>query len=347
MKSLNEWPLLDKEKLFGYLSGNSYLSERHKLLYVATPKVACTSLKWWFADLEGCAQAIRQSGGSAESDPELAIHDTFHKVAPNVTGLTPSALLEPLTSAAYFRFAIVRNPYKRIFSAWQSKLLLREPLQTTPYLQSDFFNQPIKSIVDLSEAFEGFLEHLAINEAPDYWDVHWTPQATLLRPDLVNYSKVVQIENADVLSAALAEWLGPQFIDPFATRSANESLIPYLPELITARSAELIRLLYAEDFAKFGYSTQLPSAKESFSTDQFNLAIKAIEILRGRHQRLGELSVQINAHKQAMVQKNRTIAEQDAVIGAIYSSHSWRLTRPLRYSAKYLRKLKYTLIKRI
>lgn len=343
MMNVNDWPSPDKEILFGYLSGSSYRSERYRLLYVSTPKVACTTLKWWFADLEGYTQALRQVTDSVETDPDLVIHDSFYKVAPNVTGLTPEALSEPLTSESYFRFAVVRNPYKRIFSAWQSKLLLREPLQVAPYLNCGFFNQPIEEARDIAMAFEGFLEHLAANEAPDYWDLHWTPQVTLLRPDLIDYTKLVKIENAKELSTALAEWIGPDFVDPFATRSANESLIPYLPELITARSAELIRALYVADFEMFGYSEQPPEAKETFSADQFKLALKAIEIIRGRHQRLGEMSVLIPNLNQAVAERDRVIAERDRVIAerdakinAIYASRSWRLTRPLRFIARLL-----------
>ena len=71
---------------------NGYCSERHKLFYVATPKVACTSIKWWFADLEGYTQVLREITDSAETDPDLVIHDNFHRVAPNVAGLLPGAL---------------------------------------------------------------------------------------------------------------------------------------------------------------------------------------------------------------------------------------------------------------
>ena len=113
----------DVKRLFGYLRYNSYRSERYKLFYVATPKVACTSLKWWFAGLEGYAEDIRKFKDSAESDPDLVIHDTFHRIAPDVTGLMPDVLADVLSSGSYFRFAVVSNPYKRIFSAWQSKLL--------------------------------------------------------------------------------------------------------------------------------------------------------------------------------------------------------------------------------
>jgi hypothetical protein len=322
MKNIEDWPLLDKERLFSFLGDNALKSAKYKLLYVATPKVACTSLKWWFAELEGYTKELRKITDSAETDPDLIIHDSFYKVAPNVTGLSPEALLKPLALDNYFRFAVVRNPYNRIFSAWQSKLLLREPLQITPYINYSFYKQPIKNAIDIAAAFEGFLEHIAANEAPNFLDVHWIPQVDLLRPDLINYSKLVKIENAKELSNALSEWLGARFVDPFASRTANESLIPYLPELITARSAELIRLLYSRDFSIFGYSEEIPPAKEVFSADQFSLAIKAIETIRGRNQRFGQIVGKNYNLSQAAVERdsqignlNQLVLERDSQIG--------------------------------
>ena len=144
MNDIHNWPLPDKEELFNYLRYNSYRSEQYKLFYVATPKVACTSIKWWFAALEGHSQVLHGITDSIETDHDLVIHETFYKVAPNVTGLTSEDLAVALTSDSYFRFAVVRNPYKRIFSAWQSKLLLQEPLQIGPYLQCDFLHHPIE-----------------------------------------------------------------------------------------------------------------------------------------------------------------------------------------------------------
>ena len=228
MKEAMHMPENDDSKgLFSYLRYNSYRSVRYKLFYVATPKVACTSLKWWFAEVEGYAQDIRGIADSMETDPDLVIHDTFHKIAPDVTGLMPEALSEILSSDSYFRFAVVSNPYKRIFSAWQSKLLLKEPLQIGPYLKYDFFNRTIESKGDITAAFEGFLELLASNEAPDFRDFHWTPQAFLLRPDLVNYSKLVKIEDTKELGRALTDRTGRRFPDPFKAPRLNVSLIPY------------------------------------------------------------------------------------------------------------------------
>jgi Sulfotransferase family len=290
---------------------NTFLSRRHGLLYISTPKVACTSLKWWLASIEGCTEALRAVvTESDESDPDLTIHDNFHKVAPHVAGLDLEHLSEALTSDAYFRFAVVRNPYQRIFSAWQSKLLLREPLQIGPYITSEFFHHPIERRQDIAAAFEGFLRHLASNEeGPSVWDHHWMPQATLLRPDLINYSKLTKIENAAELSKALGEWLGANAPDPFALGRMNESLIPYLPAFISGRSEKLIRALYAEDFDVFGYDRKPPSSAETFSTEQLDVAIKAIKLIRGRHERLGQRAAQIKMLKQTAAERKGQIAD--------------------------------------
>lgn len=285
---LTNLPFQDK-KVWDYLSRNSYVSNKYKLVYVATPKVACTSLKWWFADLEGVTEALRRYPGSAESDPDLAIHDTFHKVAPGVTGLSPSVLAGPIRSDDFFRFAVVRNPYNRIFSAWQSKLLLHEPLQIEPYLNCDFFNNPIENFSDITQAFQGFLEHIADHEVPDYFDVHWAPQVSLLRPDLISYSKITQIEDIDDLDTALQAHLGPGMSSPFSKHRVNESLMPFLPVFVTERSAELIQTLYAEDFKTFRYSIELPVAKGTFSNAQLDVTLRAVGLIRARHQRLREM----------------------------------------------------------
>ncbi|WP_052391733.1 glycoside hydrolase family 99-like domain-containing protein [Paraburkholderia bannensis] len=326
MSDVVDEKLAGQEKLFEFLRWNSYRSERRKLLYVATPKVACTSLKWWFAALEGYAQALHDINDSSESDPDLVVHES-HKVAPHVTGLVKEQLIGALTSDEYFRFALVRNPYKRIFSAWQSKLVLQEPLQVGRYLSFDFFHLPMKSRQDIAPAFEAFLEHLAANEAPSFWDHHWVPQVSILRPDVIDYSQIAKIEDSAQFSKTLQGWLGDHTPDPFAVHRANESLIPFQPEFLTARSAELLRVMYANDFEAFGYDTRVPDAKESFSEAEATVALKAVHLLRARHtqlgQRLGHIA-RLQAESQDRGAKvdwlHQAVAERDARIGELNSA---------------------------
>ncbi len=310
--------------LVHHLRFYSYLSRSHRLLYVSTPKVACTTLKWWFASLEGYAKAVHDATDSNQSDPELAIHDLSLRVAPQVTGLELQELAEPLTSESYFRFAVVRNPYKRIFSAWQSKLMLREPLQIGPYVNSAFFHHPINGAGDVAGAFEAFLEHLAANETPNFWDLHWAPQFDVLRPDLINYSKIGKIEQASEIGTAILQWVGPRAPNPFAVRRANESLIPYQPEFLTDRSVDLISSLYAADFDAFGYGRRRPDTRETFSSDQMLVALQSIGLIRGRHRQLGErsariqsLKAEISARDVAMQLLRQTQAAHDEQVAAL------------------------------
>ncbi|HEA3091121.1 TPA: sulfotransferase family 2 domain-containing protein, partial [Aeromonas salmonicida] len=321
--NIDDWSEQDKKKLGNYLQWNSYRSEHHNLLYVATPKVACTTIKWWFAALEGYADDLRQLTDSAESDPELIIHDS-HRVAPNVTGIKLQDLKACLESDSFFRFAVVRNPYKRIFSAWQSKILVREPLQANRYIGADFYHHPIVSASDIKNAFEQFLEHIALNEALSYWDQHWTPQADLLRPDLINYSCVAKIEDCEELTLQLRERLGVYISSPFQSRRSNESIIPYMPEFVSERSAELIRILYSRDFDLFGYDKQPPIVKDSFSTEACDTAIKAIKFIRARHQRLDECNKKIsglnsivNDHNNQIVGLNHGLKERDGQVAGL------------------------------
>lgn len=305
-----DWPQPEKEAVLKYLWEKGYRSERHKIFYVSTPKVACTTLKWWFAALEGKVQALREVTDSAESDPDLIIHGpNFQRLAPDVTGLSPDVLEDVLSSDSYFRFAVVRNPFKRIFSAWQSKLLLQESLQVGPYRESAFLHYPIRDERDVAAAFESFLEHLVCNEAPTFWDVHWTPQVECLRPELINYSAVIKIEEAAELTKALAAWTSNTISNPFAGRRRNESLIPYLPSFITPRSAEIIANLYAKDFEVFGYDKTPPESKETFSAEQLDVAVNAINFVRARHHRLGERNARVATLSRLVEERDSQVAE--------------------------------------
>lgn len=282
----------------GFLKYSSYYIESAKVFYVSTPKVACTSLKWWVADRVGVAEAVEQSTQSLESSPELAIHDLFHIVAPHVTGLDADALQPLLESPAVFRFALVRNPYKRLFSAWQSKVLLREPLQVKPYLDKAFFNHPVNTEADIAAAFEAFLEYLSVHEAPNFQDPHWGVQVDLLRPDIVKYACISQIEDTAVLDEQLKKCFGEDYVSPFDKSQANESIIPFSASYITDRSATLVRELYARDFAAFGYSLDVPQKGGRLTAEQFQTALKGIEMLRERHAQI------LNFHQRMASQSN-------------------------------------------
>lgn len=268
---------------------NAYFSPRHQLLYIATPKVACTTLKWWFADLVGIQPSIVQSSISLESDPELVIHDSFAQVAPEYTGSNAARLAAALVSPDYFRFCIVRNPFTRIFSAWQSKWLLGESLQIDSYPNA-FDVRTINSVSDIRLAFECFLRAVSAVGDMSHHDVHVAPQWALLEPEQIAYTVIGQIEDPSVLLNALTIHLGPSFRNPLAGLQSNVSLLPYSPSWISDESVRLIRKIYARDFELFGYDTTVPAGSEAITASTLGVALRSIKLLRGRNRRIGELT---------------------------------------------------------
>lgn len=298
-----------------FLRDSSYLSRRHRLLYVSVPKAACTSLKWWFAAIEGRDEALRSLDETGEADVDRLVHDSFYKVAPDVTHLEPDVLFEALESDSLFRFAVTRNPYKRIFSAWQSKILLREPQQVGPYLKSAFIHHPLECADDIARGFEMFLQHLATNEAPDFRDYHWTPQFYLLRPDRINYSLVAKIERPAELSSALVEWSKGNLPDPMSAPRRNEGLIPYRPEFLTPHSIELLQELYSDDFRVFSYDTSPPPESGTFDAAELAVALKATKMVRARHERIYALASQMQRLSGSLMERDAEIESLGENIG--------------------------------
>ncbi|KVV32788.1 hypothetical protein WK80_06510 [Burkholderia multivorans] len=272
-----------------YLRWNALYSERHRLLYVPTPKVACTSLKWWFAALLDIPRHRFDHVESGESDPELVIHDVLHRFAPESACVNIDVLAQCITDDRTLRFAVVRNPYQRIFSAWQSKLLVHEPQQSKQYRDCPFFSMPMAAPADIALGFEAFLEHLASSTPPVFGDPHWTPQVDLLKPDVLPYSCIAQIERKESLLSALHVHLGTDIADPFGGSRANESLLHYSPRFFTKRAEALIQQLYAADFEQFGYPSAIPEARMTVTDAELEIALRAIKLIRGRHERIGQM----------------------------------------------------------
>ena len=59
--------------------------------------------------------------------PDLVVHDMPLYPLPNIAEVSPALRQAALTSPDWLRFAVVRNPYARLYSAWESKVLTQPP----------------------------------------------------------------------------------------------------------------------------------------------------------------------------------------------------------------------------
>jgi hypothetical protein len=230
LKEIYDFPIDQVEYLINY-------SPRFSYVFVETPKAGCSTIKRKLQSME--------VDGDRSLLPE-SVHDKAGSPlkSPAETGLPDHVLLR---DGDFFRFCFVRNPYSRVLSAYLDKIVENEwervRLAPTLNLSGD-------TIVD----FETFLR--AVAEQPDgQRDIHWRSQVGILRPDHIRYDYVGRFEIlGPSLRRAVSRITGDRAgeIEPMAfhATSASRRAQQYIGET----EAELIRAIYAADFAAFGYS---------------------------------------------------------------------------------------------
>ncbi len=161
------------------------------MLFVPTPKVACTSLMWALVDLED-ARTGRVSE-SAMFEAEATVHDRAVHSLRSLGDLSVSERAEVLSDAGWARFAVTRNPYERVLSAWADKVLLGHVDYLGSPLDHLFSSGPSawSDGVDLGALFRSFVHQLPSNRV-QFADVHLAPQVDVLAVDRVPYSHLAE-----------------------------------------------------------------------------------------------------------------------------------------------------------
>jgi hypothetical protein len=97
-----------------------YVSERHQLVYCPIQKVACSSLKIWWATLtEGTSRQLTGEAYGGDFAIDHSAINARHKLHYQL----PRLGFEPVTSPDWFRVVFVRNPWSRLVSAYVNKFV--------------------------------------------------------------------------------------------------------------------------------------------------------------------------------------------------------------------------------
>ena len=186
------------------------VSDPGRFIYVRTAKVATRSIS-----------------AALESRPELEVHVRRGKMQPWPSGKRRD----------YAAFAFVRNPFTRVVSCWQNKVIDKTPWQYS-HLQD-------LTLPEFVEALEG----MDLTTA----DRHVRTQTALLPLDRLTF--LGRLERMSDDWARVCELLGLGDLElPRANVSPTRAEPVHLDEALAMR----IRRLYALDFAMFGYSTEVP-----------------------------------------------------------------------------------------
>ncbi|MGH2967691.1 MAG: sulfotransferase family 2 domain-containing protein, partial [Solirubrobacteraceae bacterium] len=225
-----------------------------RVLFLPTPKAGCTSVLWLLADMARIPPATFEHSSGPEPSPALSVHDMRRwPPACRFSELAPEERGEILRAGDWLRFSLVRNPADRLWSAWQSKLLLREPRFVEAFGDAPWFPRVPRLPAEVIEDFRAFVAAVGRGEAHD---VHWSVQASLVAQlPLTHLGRVERI--ADTLER-LREHVGE---DAWPGEEPRENATPLRlpPGGYDRECTEVLREVYEADFELFGYDEPKPA----------------------------------------------------------------------------------------
>lgn len=262
-----------------------------KTVYVSVPKAACTSLKWLVADLQGEDPEHFYGALSRETGRSMTVHHrALWQRTPMLSELTEQELAQVHPDNGWFVFGVTRHPATRLWSGWQSKLLLREPRFLDKYPEADWPALPSSS-EDVVQAFTSFVRGL--RSRPDQAllrDRHFRRQVDLLAPRRLPYTRLYRTSDMPQLLADLEAHLRPLGLDALpALRRSNETPLQPLPELFDEEVRATVAELYAQDLSRFGYDDPTPDVRTPRGSRYTGEQLAEVGRLVERGERIGDL----------------------------------------------------------
>jgi hypothetical protein len=271
------------------LAHDSYVLAEAALVYMATPKVACTSLKHAVAALHGVDFGLISQSLTAAKVNELAIHDRGIVRQPSLLDISEHERADLLGSPEALRFCVVRDPFRRLASAWLDCILCHSLSPIAPILRFVEFPKYVPDWTYLSERFSEFVKCLYDHDGPNFSNHHWQRQCDLLLPDLMNYSLVARLEDLSAGLTPIIEHLQKRNLTWPGLPRFNETPVKYSSRLYTAATARKVAAMYAADFAKYGYPTVVEPGGHNVTLPP----VEFVEAIQKRNQRIFHLSLKV------------------------------------------------------
>jgi hypothetical protein len=332
--------LLETSEDYRYrLEKNTYVVDSLALMYMDTPKTAGTSIKTMLAKFQSDYRQPEDSL-SLETLPEMFIHDRALNPLRPITDYSTQLQREMLFSDSWKRICVVRNPYDRIFSAWFSKLLLRQPGYMDA-LSGYCLPEKVAESTDIYRLFDEFL--IYISEHGCSSDPHWDLQTKLLFHNTIKWGRIFRFEGLQDQLTVDAEYFGPKKL---VLENLNVSGFSPDWSCVSNRTIDLIQAIYRSDFEEYGYSLSPPPYKHG--ADIVAVYVNAVS---GRNIRLGALiqrraqdrmqldsaQGEIQSLQARLAEIKLQLATTQSTLDEITNSRSWKLTLPLRMTLDFIK----------
>jgi hypothetical protein len=265
-----------------------------RTVYVPVPKAACTSMLWTLADVQHESAETFDAAASAAVTRALLVHEpAFWRHTTLLRDLDAADLDRLRGDGDWLVFTMTRHPVDRLWSAWQSKLLMREPRFVDAFGASHWFPRVPRSPGDVVEDFRRFVDALMGDGALLTADRHWQPQVGLLQLDRLSYTHVGRTSCYRDTAAVVESHLRAQgWAGPLAQRRENATLIGVdALAAVDGDTRRRIEALYQDDMRVLGYADATGARRpagplDSTAAQQFVVSVR--EVI-ARHERLGDL----------------------------------------------------------
>jgi hypothetical protein len=189
-----------------------------------------------------------------------------------------------LEAPDWLRFTIVRHPATRLWSAWQSKLLLREPRFLAAYGDELWFPRVPDTPAHIVEDFRRFVDAVCGGEADD---VHWGLQQEIVEHLPLHH--VGRLESFQATLDVVRAHVGEDVWPTQQTRD-NRSLLPLPDHAFDASALARVEEHFARDFDAFGYGRALPGGDEVAAWEaHVTTLLPALRTIIAEHARVEQL----------------------------------------------------------
>jgi hypothetical protein len=277
-----------------YVLRSAYVFDDLRLVYVPVPKAGSTALLGALAEVVGIRSDDLARSRKLEATRSLAIHDgSLWGPSFRLDSRSEDEREEIVGSDEWLRLTVVREPARRLWSAWVSKVLVRDPRFVASFDESLFPRVPT-SATSVLESFRAFVLGLATTTPQD---VHWLPQAGLVEPSRVRYQHVGRVEELERTTAILETRVREGGAVLPSLRRENASILPFVPELFDQPALAVGSDWTASDRSEFGYQPLEPSGDTPDARwfAAVEAALPAVQAVIERNRRIGDLTARLVA----------------------------------------------------
>ncbi len=234
-------------------SGHILVAQNARVLYVPTTKVASSTIRLLLAEANGTYHPERLRWTDA---PNVSISQGIHNL--QVSGLEyfeflPTSEREHiLASPEWWRVGLLRDPYARLFSAWENRILLRAPNPWSKAFWQKCSDELVDGRIDYGASFRKFVH--VLDAEPNIFgsDPHFNSQSAHLGGDQYSFTHLIRVDAPGEL-AAFAAQLGERVGKSIEPQRLNEGLGLKHLDVMDEATAAVVERIYQEDFDSYGF----------------------------------------------------------------------------------------------